>query len=63
MNIMVSATMTGYMKLMVEAIPLDMFAYPISRVMEVIALRELKRSIFQVSSNEAGISDFFFTIA
>ena len=29
------ATMIGYMKLMVDAIPLDMFAYPISSVTEV----------------------------
>ena len=49
---MVMVTMTGYMKLIVDATPLAMFAYPISRVIEVNARSALKRNIFQASSND-----------
>jgi len=57
------ATMTGYMKLIVVAMPLEIFAYPIIRLTEVIARRILSRIIFQASSKEFGRRLFFFRIA
>ena len=63
MNIMHKATITGYMKLIVDAIPLEMLAYPMSRVTEVIALRALRRKIFHPSSNELMRRVFFFAKA
>jgi hypothetical protein len=53
------ATMTGYMKFIVEAIPLDILAYPISRVIDVIERRRLRRTIFHVSLKEFKRKDFF----
>ena len=63
MNIMHKATITGYMKLIVDAIPLEMLAYPMSKVTEVIALRALRRKIFHPSSNELMRRVFFFAKA
>ena len=50
--IMVMVTMTGYMKLIVDATPLAMLAYPIRRVIDVSERSALKRTIFQASSND-----------
>ena len=50
--IMVMVTMTGYMKLIVDATPLAMLAYPIRRVIDVSVRSALKRTIFQASSND-----------
>ncbi len=49
---MQAVTTTGYMKLIVDAIPLEMFAYPYSSVMEVTALSMLRIIIFQASSRD-----------
>jgi hypothetical protein len=54
-----AATITGYMKLIVDATPLAMLAYPISRVTEVMALKELRRTIFQTSLKESSRRVFF----
>ncbi len=51
-SIMQAVTTTGYMKLIVDAIPLEMFAYPYSSVMEVTALSMLRIIIFQASSRD-----------
>ena len=51
--------MIGYMKLMVEAIPLEILAYPMSRVIDVAARRILRRIIFQVSLIELNRRLFF----
>ena len=52
------ATTTGYMKLIVEDIPLDMFAYPINKVMDVIERSKLRRTILHTSPNELRRSVF-----
>ena len=57
------ATITGYMKFMVEAIPLAMFAYPIRRVIDVSALRKLNRTTFHTSSNDESFNVFFLAAA
>ena len=51
-SIMHIVTITGYMKLIVEAIPLEMLAYPMRSVMEVMDLRILSIAIFHPSLNE-----------
>jgi hypothetical protein len=50
--IIVMVTITGYIKLIVDATPLAIFAYPIRRVIEVIARRALSKAIFQASSKD-----------
>jgi hypothetical protein len=51
--------MTGYMKLIVDAMPLEMLAYPIRRVIDVIALRALKSRTFHISLKELRRRVFF----
>ena len=62
-SIIQAATTTGYIKLIVEATPLEMLAKPISSVMAVIERRALRRTIFQNSSAEAILRDLFLYIA
>ena len=56
-------TITGYIKFMVEEMPLDMFAYPIRRVIDVMARSILSTRIFHVSEKELSRSDFFLHAA
>jgi hypothetical protein len=51
--------MTGYMKLIVEAMPLAIFAYPISSVIDVTERRMLNSTIFHTSSNDDNLRLFF----
>ena len=62
-SIMQSATMTGYMKLMVDEIPLAMFSNPMRRVMEVTDLRKLRSTTLHTSPNEFSLRVFFFAVA
>ena len=59
-NFMHKVTITGYMKLIVAAIPLEMLTYPIRSVTDVRARSALRRNIFHASSKELRRSDFFF---
>jgi hypothetical protein len=56
-------TITGYMKLIVEAIPVAILAYPIRRVIEVRALRALSKTVFHASLKELKRSVFLLNNA
>ena len=62
-TIMQRVTITGYMKLIVEAIPLAILAYPIRSVIDVIALSALSKIVFQASLKELNRRVFPFEIA
>lgn len=57
------ATTTGYIKLIVEAMPLAIFSYPIRSVIAVIERRALKRTTFHTSSKEVSLRVFFLQAA
>ena len=62
-SIIQAATTTGYIKFIVDAIPLAIFAYPSRRVMDVTDRRILSTTTFQASSNDESLRVFFLDAA